>query len=129
MCERLVKQMGGEIGCQSNPGTGSVFWIEIPLVLAEMPQPIQEGPSRDPGRPASRQRLRILVVDDVKVNRDVAGALLANMGHDVSFAVGGNEALEKLNNFALKPAPPIRHQSYADFSQFVKKAFGTFPVR
>lgn len=94
---RLVKQMGGEIGCRSNPGTGSVFWIEIPLVPAEMPQPVQEGPSRNPGRPASRQKLRILVVDDVKVNRDVAGALLANMGHDVSFAVGGNEALEKLS--------------------------------
>ena len=43
---RLVKQMGGDIGCQSNPGAGSIFWIEIPLVLAEAPEIAQEDSGR-----------------------------------------------------------------------------------
>ena len=100
---RLVKQMDGEIGCQSNPGAGSTFWIEIPLVLAEVQEVVQEEPKRDPPRPTNFRELRILVVDDVKVNRDVAGALLANMGHAVSFAASGSEALERLpaNHFDL----------------------------
>ena len=93
---RLVKQMGGEIGCQSNPGAGSTFWIEIPLVFAKEPEFAREEPMRDPPTPKIFRKLRILVVDDVKVNRDVAGALLTNMGHEVSFAGSGAEALEKL---------------------------------
>jgi signal transduction histidine kinase len=93
---RLVKQMDGEIGCQSNSGAGSTFWIEIPLVLAEVQEVVQEEPRRAPPRPSNFRELRILVVDDVKVNRDVAGALLANMGHAVSFAANGSEALERL---------------------------------
>ena len=93
---RLVKQMGGEIGCQSNSGAGSTFWIEIPLVMAEMPEAAPEMPRQDVASQVADLRLRILVVDDVKANRDVAGALLASMGHDVSFAGSGTEALEKL---------------------------------
>jgi signal transduction histidine kinase/CheY-like chemotaxis protein/HPt (histidine-containing phosphotransfer) domain-containing protein len=93
---RLVKQMGGEIGCQSNSGAGSTFWIEIPLVMAETPEGVPETPQQDLPAMAAQSRLRILVVDDVKANRDVAGALLASLGHDISFAGGGAEALEKL---------------------------------
>lgn len=93
---RLVKQMGGEIGCQSNPGTGSTFWIEIPLVLAEVQEVAHEEPGRDLPSSANHRKLRIFVVDDVKVNRDIAGALLVNLGHEVSFAGSGAEALEKL---------------------------------
>ncbi|MCA3273241.1 MAG: response regulator [Roseomonas sp.] len=93
---RLVKQMGGEIGCQSNSGAGSTFWIEIPLVMAEMPEKAPEPPRPDPSMPTTQSKLHVLVVDDVKANRDVAGALLASLGHEVAFAGGGAEALEKL---------------------------------
>ncbi len=93
---RLVKQMGGEIGCESNPGAGSTFWMEIPLVLAEVPEIEPEEPRRGLSRSANQDKLRILVVDDVKVNRDVAGALLASLGHEACFAGSGGEALEKL---------------------------------
>jgi CheY-like chemotaxis protein/HPt (histidine-containing phosphotransfer) domain-containing protein len=93
---RLVKQMGGEIGCESNPGAGSTFWIEIPLLLAEVPEVAPEEPRHGLSRSVNQDKLRILVVDDVKVNRDVAGALLASLGHEACFAGSGGEALEKL---------------------------------
>ena len=93
---RLVKQMGGDIGCQSTPGAGSIFWIEIPLVLAEAPEIVREEPGHGVLPPANAQSLRILVVDDVKTNRDIAGALLSNMGHEVISATSGFEALERL---------------------------------
>ncbi|MFM7302928.1 MAG: ATP-binding protein, partial [Alphaproteobacteria bacterium] len=98
---RLVKQMGGEIGCQSNSGAGSTFWIEIPLVMAEMPEVAPEVLRRNSSPAAVHNRLRLLVVDDVKANRDVAGALLASLGHDIAFAGGGAEALEKLQKGAF----------------------------
>jgi len=93
---RLIKQMGGEIGCQSNSGAGSTFWIEIPLVVAEIPETVAELPGQDLSPPAAQKKLRILVVDDVKANRDVAGALLVSLGHEVAFAGGGTEALQKI---------------------------------
>jgi CheY-like chemotaxis protein/HPt (histidine-containing phosphotransfer) domain-containing protein len=37
--------------------------------------------------------LRVLVVDDVLMNRDVAGSFLRAAGHDVTYAEGGSEAI------------------------------------
>jgi signal transduction histidine kinase/CheY-like chemotaxis protein len=93
---RLIKQMGGDIGCQSQPGAGCLFWFEIPLLLAEEPETIPEAETAKDSAAPKQRKLRLLVVDDVKANRDVAGALLANLGHDASFASSGAEALEKL---------------------------------
>lgn len=31
ICRALVEQMGGRIGCESQPGQGSCFWFELPV--------------------------------------------------------------------------------------------------
>jgi len=33
ICSRLVKLMGGTLGVESEPGSGSLFWTELPLSL------------------------------------------------------------------------------------------------
>ena len=94
---RLVKQMQGEIGCKSNLGNGSLFWIEIPLTVAEWPDASVQGVSVTlASRPTATPQYNILVVDDVKANRDVAAALLSNMGHNVYLAASGFETLERV---------------------------------
>ena len=87
---RLVKLMGGRIGHQDNPGGGSVFYVELPVGdLA--------GTAAEPGLlpPGSSQRLRVMVVDDVAMNRDIALAFLQAAGHEAVPIEGGREAVER----------------------------------
>ncbi|MBE9603314.1 response regulator [Acetobacteraceae bacterium H6797] len=85
---RLASLMGGQIGCDSEPGNGALFWVELPLPLAVLP--IEDAL---PARPALARPLRVLVVDDVAANRLVARAMLASGGHQVALANDGAEAV------------------------------------
>jgi PAS domain S-box-containing protein len=90
---RLVERMGGQIGYADNPGGGSVFWIELPptggIPVAHAAPPVAcDG--------AAKTELRILVVDDVAMNRDIASALLRMAGHDVTCAESGQSAIDSV---------------------------------
>jgi CheY-like chemotaxis protein len=86
---RLVTLMGGRIGHADNPGGGSVFWLELPSNLTVAPAAAAGPPNEQP----TARILKVLVVDDVMMNRDIASAFLRTVGHDVTFAEGGAEAI------------------------------------
>ena len=54
---RLTHLMHGRIGCESVPGEGSTFWLELPLTVASSAT-VTLGP------PERLRGLRVLVVDD-----------------------------------------------------------------
>jgi len=89
---RLVELMGGKIGIQSDEGKGTTVWIEITLPCMNAEALIEEDLAELPG--AVMGGLRILVVDDVDLNRDLVTALLAPHGHTITEAAGGAEAVE-----------------------------------
>lgn len=93
---RLVALMGGRIGCEAPAGGGALFWLEIPLKPAEMPPPDAAVETAAPA-PESATPLRILVVDDVAANRQIAQAMLQSAGHVVEVAEDGVSALLALN--------------------------------
>ena len=94
---RLTHLLGGKIGYAENPAGGSIFWLELPSMKAEIaaadkPQASVLLPPI-PAPVAQDRRLHVLVVDDIAMNREIAGAFLRAAGHDVAFAEGGVEAI------------------------------------
>lgn len=87
---RLAEAMGGRIGCDSEAGRGALFWVELPLTLADAP----EGSDTRSAEAARSGPLRVLVVDDVEANRRVARAMLSAAGHSVELAADGSAAIE-----------------------------------
>jgi signal transduction histidine kinase/DNA-binding response OmpR family regulator len=95
---RLVALMDGEIGCGEPAGGGALFWIEIPLRSAALPtsEDSADGDLATAGE--GEAPLRILVVDDVAANRQIAQAMLRGAGHTVEVAADGVSGLLALSN-------------------------------
>ncbi len=93
ICKRLVEGMGGEISVDSEPGIGSVFKFALPCRLTYSDSEVVRQSKAAPEVPAG---LRVLLVEDNAVNRQVAGGLLERLGAKVAFAENGAIALDKL---------------------------------
>ncbi|SAL17346.1 PAS/PAC sensor hybrid histidine kinase [Caballeronia udeis] len=90
----FVRAMDSEIHVESEIGRGSLFWFELMPATT-----LRSGPSREPAaRVASGYegpRRKVLVIDDVAVNRTVIGELLRRLGFEIVEAANGRDGLEK----------------------------------
>lgn len=77
--KRLVEMMGGNIGVESRPGDGSLFWIELPLstVPAARATAIAEAAPGPTAAPAAGQRATVLYVEDNPTNLRLMERILA----------------------------------------------------
>ena len=76
MSRRLIKCMGGDTGYRENLGVGSVFWATLPagrLTEQAAPPALSSLPPK--------QRLHVLLVDDIAANREIARGILIERGH------------------------------------------------
>jgi CheY-like chemotaxis protein len=85
----FVQRYGGSIAIKSAKGAGSVFTLTLPgsTGLRAAPQPERE---------ASQRALRILVVDDQEIIRELIAELLEAEGHSAQAVADGDAAIAQL---------------------------------
>jgi signal transduction histidine kinase/ActR/RegA family two-component response regulator len=94
ICERLVALMGGDIGARSTPGKGSVFHLRVPVQRGEGLGPAASPATADGAVDFNRLApARILVVDDVALNRELIRGFLGGTHHEVLEAENGEQAV------------------------------------
>ncbi len=99
ICRQLCRLMGGDIGVKSNHGQGSIFSFTCLFSLADMSE--LTGMDDKEEEEMIVPPLHILLVDDNKINRQLAGFILEQGGHILTFANNGLEALEQLGQTAF----------------------------
>lgn len=91
IAQGIVELMGGRIEVESEPGKGSAFSFAIPLERAKARL---GAPAAADHRAEPVPRARILLADDMRINRMVARRALESAGHSVVEAEDGRAAVD-----------------------------------
>ncbi|RYZ72223.1 MAG: sensor histidine kinase [Lysobacteraceae bacterium] len=97
ICKRIIDLMGGRIGVNSEPGRGSAFWFEVPLLKV-----VGDLRTHDTGLAQSRA---LLVTPDTRLRQRLA-LLLPSWGIQLSGVDTTQEALERLRASVMPGATP-----------------------
>ncbi|MEM7181961.1 MAG: ATP-binding protein [Spirochaetota bacterium] len=96
---KMVELLEGSIRVKSEINVGTSFFIELPYREAEKKTPTKEQQMNS--LQINKQDVKILVVEDNKLNRELMQAMFEHLELPVSFANDGKEGIKKA--LTLKP--------------------------
>lgn len=98
ICNRLSVAMSGTCGVNSTVGEGSTFFLELPCRSVDPPADkrlIDRQTTSEVSAPTKAQtELKVLLVEDSKVNQMIARTMLEKRGVEVVVAESGYDAIE-----------------------------------
>ncbi len=90
ICHAIISKHDGQIFVSSKPGVGTTFSIYLPASGNGQIHARDKGAVSSP----AMGKLKIMILDDDEMVRDVAKSMLTLLGHEVIFATDGHEAVE-----------------------------------
>ena len=95
LTRRIMDIMGGSVTAVSEKGRGSTFTLSLPLKLAGggVIRPVTTAP-----RAGAAGKGRILLVEDIEINRMLAETVLTESGFEVEAVPDGCDAVEAVAN-------------------------------
>ena len=105
--QRIVSLMGGRIGVESDPGRGSTFWFEVPLLKVQGDMPTRQDDLHG-GRV-------LLITTDARLRMRLT-LLLPNWGLRVTSVENTHDALERLRQARSQGEPWAYSVVVADLS-------------
>lgn len=100
ICKMLVELIGGEIMVKSEKGNGSCFLVSLPFLTQSLAMGEELPPVPEP-EDNSFYSLRVLLVEDNKINQFLAEQILQKWGVFTAVADNGLEAIKHLEKAAF----------------------------
>ena len=96
--KQLVQLMGGSIDFESELGRGTTFTVRIPLQI-DNSVPVETADEPEI-RLKDLKGMRVLLVEDNEINREIAHCFLSDAGVEVTEVTNGEEAVKKFEETA-----------------------------
>ncbi|WP_301101844.1 response regulator [Propionivibrio sp.] len=103
--QRLVHLMGGELAAESAPGKGSRFFFTLNFTRDEETLAAERAAHPISKLAGQHRALRVLIVDDNAIARDVLTSMATTFGWQAETAASGTEAIERLYQEASAGRP------------------------
>jgi len=103
--KNIVEMMDGDIQVESEVGKGTTFTVTVTLKLQEEKKVSGDGIDGEENEDSSLDRIndsdfsgeRVLLVDDIELNREVVCEILGMTGLEIDTAENGKEAVDKFS--------------------------------
>ena len=93
--KRIIELMGGRIWVESEPGKGSSFHVDITVKASDEPGVADEARTDMRTVKGIFKGKRVLIAEDVEINRSIISSILEDTGIEIDFACNGSEAVSR----------------------------------
>jgi two-component system NtrC family sensor kinase len=95
ICYEIIREHGGNLYVSSEPGSGTRFFVELPITEPDKPSPTVAPPDKVEQMPTSK---KILVIDEKETGYDLLENMIFALEHQVEVAYDATAAKLKLES-------------------------------